>query len=560
MLENRLQIITGFLVLSFLLLLTRLFSLHVIEHSYWVEYARRQHQLSLTIPPDRGMILDRNGKPFATSKLVPSVYGVPYEAKDLNQTAKKIASVLNLDSNVIIELLKKKKSFVWIKRQITDEEASELRKLALPGIGLRYENKRFYPQGNQLALVLGFCNIDEVGLEGIELMYNHYLTGRPGQRFTRRDALGRALAAFDQKLIPAVDGHNVILTIDQFIQFHTETALKEAVEKWKAKGGMAVVLNPNTGEILAMASFPSFDPNKYQNVSTELRRNKPITDYYEPGSTFKFITASAALETQAFTVDSKIHCENGAYKVSSHLLHDVHPYGELDFSHVFINSSNIGTVKIAQKLGGEKVYSYIRKFGFGEATKVDLPGEEQGVVYPPEKWSKLSIGAIPIGYEVGVTALQMVRALSAVANGGKLMRPHIIKEIRDQKNGALIEKREPFMERQVIELEVAKQVNEILKGVVEEGTGKQAKIAGMAVAGKTGTAQKLSPDGKTYAHDRHVSSFVGYAPADEPRYAMIVVIDEPKGKYYGGTVAAPVFKAVLEKVLLQEGVVQTVAA
>jgi len=559
-LENRLQIITGFLVLSFLLLLTRLFSLHVIEHSYWVEYARRQQQLSLTIPPDRGMILDRNGKPFATSKLVPSVYGVPYEAEDLNQTAKQIASVLSLDAKVITQQLKKKKSFVWIKRQVTDKEAAELRKLALPGIGLRFENKRFYPQGDQLAPVLGFCNIDEVGLEGIELMYNRYLAGRPGQRFTRRDALGRALAAFDQKLIPAVDGHNVILTIDQFIQFHTETALKEAVGKWKAKGGMAVVLNPHTGEILSIASFPSFDSNKYQNVSTELRRNKPITDYYEPGSTFKFVTASAALETQTFTLDSKIYCENGAYKVSSHLLHDVHPYGELDFAHVFINSSNIGTVKIAQKLGAEKVYSYIRKFGFGEATKVDLPGEEQGVVYPPQKWSKLSIGAIPIGHEVGVTALQMVRALSAVANGGKLMRPYIIKEIRDQKNGALIEKREPVMERQAIEPEVAKLVNEILKGVVEEGTGKQAKIAGIAVAGKTGTAQKLSPDGKTYAHDRHVASFVGYAPADDPRYAMIVVIDEPKGKYYGGTVAAPVLKTVLEKVLLQEGVGQPAAA
>ena len=312
MLENRLHIITSFLVLSFLLLLTRLFSLHVMEHAYWVEYARRQQQLSLIIPPDRGMILDRNGKPFATSKLVPSVYGIPYEAKDIPATAKKISPILSVDSKLIIEQLEKEKSFVWIKRQVTDKEASELRKLALPGIGLRYENKRFYPQGTQLAPVLGFCNIDEAGLEGIELMYNHHLAGRPGQRFTRRDALGRALAAFDQKLIPAVDGHNVILTIDQFIQFHTETALKEAVEKWKAKGGMAVVLNPNTGEILAIASFPSFDPNQYQDVSAELRRNKPITDYYEPGSTFKFVTASAALETQTFQLDSKIHCENGA--------------------------------------------------------------------------------------------------------------------------------------------------------------------------------------------------------------------------------------------------------
>ncbi|MBI4431589.1 MAG: penicillin-binding protein 2 [Candidatus Omnitrophica bacterium] len=560
MLESRLQIVTGFMVLSFLFLLTRLFSLHILEHTYWTEYAARQHRLTLTIPPDRGMILDRNGKPLATSKLAPSVYGVPYEVTDIKTAARTISPILGEKSDFITERLAREKSFVWIKRQVTDKEVSELRRLAVPGIAIRYENKRFYPQGELLAPVLGFCSIDETGLEGIELAYNHYLAGRSGERSTRRDALGRPLAAFDQKLISAVDGHNITLTVDRFIQFHTEVALREAIEKWKAKGGMAVVINPHTGEILAIASLPSFDPNNFQDVSTEQRRNKPITDYYEPGSTFKFITASAALETQMFTFDSRIYCENGAYKVSSHILHDVKPYGEIAFPEVFINSSNIGTVKIAQKVGAQKIYSYVKKFGFGEKTLVDLLGEEQGVVYPPEKWSKLSISAIPIGHEVGVTALQVVRAISVIANGGKLMRPYIIKEVRDQKNGMLIERREPVLERRAIEPETAKQVNEILKRVIEEGTGKQAKIPGIAVAGKTGTAQKLNPDGKTYAHDRHVSSFVGYVPADDPRYAMVVVIDEPKGKYYGGTVAAPVFKAVLQEVLLQEGILSEARA
>ncbi len=535
--------------LLFAAIFYRLLSLQVYESGKLKKLADKQHNLVLNIPPKRGSIFDRNGNCLADTMEVPSVYVVPRLITYKEKTAGELSSILSLDKEFVRRKIFSDKVFVWLKRKVSDEEAEKIRELKNPNVNIIMENKRVYPNNEIMSHVIGFCDIDNKGLEGLELAMDKYLSGRSGKICSRRDARGRVLPGIEDHVIPPVHGHDMYLTLDLYIQHIAEKALEKGYEKWKPKGASVVVIDPFTGEILAMANRPTYDNNKYNFSESSERRNRAITDIYEPGSVFKSVTFAGAIEEGVFDFEDKIFCENGEYRpLRGRVLHDAHEYGELDFPTVLIKSSNIGTVKIAQKLGEKKLYEYIKKFGFGEPTGVELPGEAAGIVRPLKLWSKYSITSIPMGQEVAVNNLQIAVAYSAIANGGKLIKPYVVKKIVDKK-GVIIKENHTFVKRNVVSSDTASSLIDILVKVVEEGTGKRAQIEGVKVAGKTGTAQKLDPGGKGYSHSKFFSSFVGIVPADCPKLVISVVFDEPRPSYYGGTVAGPVFKEIAEKSL-----------
>jgi len=540
----------------FPLLIYQIIHLTIHSQDFFVEKANRQQNLFVQIPSERGAILDRNLKVFATNLKAPSITAVPrlIKLKERPKLVQELSQILDLPPSFLVERLSRDKAFVWLKRHASKGEANAVRSLNNSNLNIIDEPKRFYPNGKMLSNVLGFCDIDNVGVEGLELLYDRKLKGQHGFRRTKRDGLLREVVALEEKLVPAVNGADVVLTIDQYIQFLTDQALDRAFEERKAKSAIAVVMNPKTGEILAMSSRPTFDPNDRTQSDIAHRRNRPITDIFEPGSVFKIVTAAAALNEGVVTESDHFDCEQGEWRARpSRIIHDVHPYGILSFSEVLIKSSNIGTVKIAKRLGEKKLYEYIKRFGFGEKTMIDFPGEVSGILRPPHKWSKYSITSIPFGQEVAATAIQMLSAISAIANRGYLVRPYLLKEIRDER-GVTLYKKDPTILHSVITPEVSATMRSILERVVNEGTGKRARIDGVRVAGKTGTSQKLDPNGG-YSHSHFIGSFIGFAPAEDPMLAMIVSIDDPKPYYYGGTVAAPVFQEVIEASLIHLGYV-----
>ncbi|MBI4357919.1 MAG: penicillin-binding protein 2 [Candidatus Omnitrophica bacterium] len=554
--KTRFVIVDLVILAVFPLIIYQLIRLTIQSHEVLVRFAEQQHNLVIEIEPQRGAILDRNAKEFATNLKVPSVYAVPrlISAQSKPALVNTLSKLLDLDRSFLEERLGRDKAFVWLKRRTSVREAEAIRRLENPHLGITYETKRFYPHREMLSNVIGFCNIDNVGQEGLELLYDQRLTGRLGYRYTKRDALGREMVALEKKLIPAVNGGRLILTIDRYIQFLTERSLDEAFRNHRAQSATAVVINPHTGEILAMASRPTFDPNHLGRSEIASRRNRAVTDIFEPGSAFKIVTATAALNEGEIALDDIFDCERGQWRVRpQRVIHDVHPYGHLTFPEVLIKSSNIGTVKIAKRLGEKPLYEYIKKFGFGERTGIDFPGEVSGILRPPEHWSKFSITSIPFGQEVAATAVQMLRAVSVIANGGRLVRPYLLKEIQDA-NGATLSIKEPIVSEPFLKPETVTSITSILERAVTEGTGKRAQIQGIRVAGKTGTSQKLDSKGG-YSHKHFVGSFVGFAPAEHPMLAMIVSIDDPRPYYYGGTVAAPVFKEVIEQSLIYLGYV-----
>jgi cell division protein FtsI (penicillin-binding protein 3) len=442
--------------------------------------------------------------------------------------------------------LYRKKSFIWLARKISPEQSAAIKKLNLKGINFIKESKRCYPNSYLASQIIGFAGLDNVGLEGLELYYNSYLKGESGWALFLRDARQKRLS-LGEKVISARDGYDLVLTIDEIIQYIAERELDKAYKTHHAKGATIIVMDPHTGAILALASRPSFDLNNPVRANKDEIRDRAICDLFEPGSVFKIVTASAALEEKKVTEEDKFFCENGAYKVGPHILHDHRPHGTLTFREVIEQSSNIGTVKVAQMLGPDMLYRYIKLYGFGSKSGIDLPGEIPGMIREPRLWSKISIAAVPIGQEVGATALQLVAAISVIANGGQLMKPYLVHQIQD-KHAEVIKKFSPTLVHKVISLDTALRLKKILTGVVEEGTGKLAKIEGFSAAGKTGTAQKLELNG-TYSHDKFVASFIGFAPAEDPLVAIVVMVDEPHPAYFGGVVAAPVFKNVAGDVL-----------
>jgi len=532
----------------FLLCLARLFYIQLFRSSYLAAIAKKQHNLFVELEPRRGTIYDANLKPQAFNLFVDSLYAAPNEIKDADKEIiiRQLCPILNLNQEYLRDRLYRKKSFIWLARKITPAQSQAIKKLNIKGLGFIKESKRSYPNGYLASHIIGFAGLDNVGLEDTEAYYDKYLKGEAGWAVFLRDARQKRLDLWDKMVLPK-DGYSVVLTVDEVIQFIAERELQKAFEKYHARGASIIVMDPHTGAILAMANRPTYDLNEHSNVSSDQIRNRAICDLFEPGSVFKIVTASAALEEKRVSEEDKFFCENGEYRVANHILHDHQPHGWLTFREVIEESSNIGTTKVAQVLGPEVIYHYVRLFGFGAKTGIDLPGEINGMIKEPRFWSKTSIGAVPIGQEVGVTALQLASAISAIANGGQLMKPYIVEAIRD-KHGEIIKEFSPTLVRQVISIDTAARVKKILTGAVEEGTGKLAKLEGFTAAGKTGTAQKLEPNG-AYSHNKFVGSFIGFAPAEEPLVAIVVTLDEPHPYYFGGVVAAPVFKNVATDVV-----------
>ena len=465
--------------------------------------------------------------------------------EDKREAAQYLSSLLNLNLDFILERLSQNKYFVWLVRKIPMEVVDQIKSYNIRGLSFIKESKRYYPNKSLASHVIGFAGIDNNGLEGLELQFDHYLQGQPGWTQILRDARQRELL-IEKGFIPPRDGFNLVLTIDETIQFIAERALEKAFVKHNAKAASIIVMNPKTGEILALANRPTYNLEESSNSQPESRTNRTLVYVYEPGSVFKIVTLAAALEEDLVKETDKFFCEYGTYRVANHILHDHQPHGILTLRGIIEQSSNIGTTKVAQKLGPHLIYKYARRFRFGMRTGIDLTGEVQGVLKPPSLWSKTSIGAIPIGQEVTVTALQLVCAIAAIANDGVYMKPFVVKYIKDN-HDELIKSFESQEVDHVISVETAKRMKDILTGVVDDGTGKLAKIEGIKVAGKTGTAQKVI--GGQYSQNRFFASFIGFAPVEDAKLAVAVVFDEPHPSHFGGTVSAPVFKEVVENAL-----------
>ena len=536
-----------FLLLLFVFVLRLLF-IQFFRSNYLSAIADKQHNLFVELEPVRGTIYDSRHKPQAINLPAESLYVSPNEIKEKDKDAiiSKLITLLDVDPAYLRDKFSKKKSFVWLARKLAPEQAQQIKSLNIRGLGFIKESKRTYPNSYLASHVLGFAGIDNIGLEGTELYRDKYLKGLPGWAIFLRDARQKRLDLWRKMVLPR-DGLNLTLTIDEVIQYIAERELDKAFKTHHAKGASIIVMNPHTGAILALANRPTYDLNNHSNVNKEMTRDRAICDMFEPGSVFKIVTASAALEENRVSESDRFFCENGVYRFGAHLLHDHTPHGWLTFREVIEESSNIGTVKVAMILGPEVVHRYARAFGFGARSGIDLPGETGGLLRDVRQWSKMSISSVPIGQEVGVTAIQLVSAISVIANGGQLMKPYIVEDIRD-KDGQLIKHISPTLARKVISVDTAARMKKMLTGVVEEGTGKLAKLMGFSAAGKTGTAQKLEPNG-TYSHNKFVATFIGFAPAEDPMIAIVVTVDEPHPNYYGGVVAAPVFKNVAGDVI-----------
>jgi cell division protein FtsI (penicillin-binding protein 3) len=521
--------------------------LQVYRSTWLSEKASNQYEKSLTIPGKRGIIYDRNLNEMAVSIDVTSIAAYPGRVKNPRAAAKTLAGALGLNARTLQRKLTAKKSFVWIKRQSTAKEAIAVKKLEIPGIDFFTEYNRYYPNTTLAAQVLGFSGIDGVGLEGVEFYYNQYLKGADLEFTVFKDALGNIFRA-DPGKSTASAGNNLVLTIDTTIQYIAESALKETVDEYSALSGLAVVMNPQTGAILAMAHYPFYNPNSYADFEKAIWRNRALTDSFEPGSTMKIFSAAAAMEYGKISPHKIFFCENGAYRIGRNVVHDSHAHAWLSLQQIVKYSSNIGAVKIVEALGARKLYRSYSDFGFGQKTGIDSSGETPGNLSHYSSWSKIDTGAISFGHGVSVSAIQLATAVSAIANGGNLMKPYLVSKIVDQ-NGNPINIVKPQKVRRAISARTATIVKKILRTVITEGgTGVNAALDGYTVCGKTGTARKLDENGQ-YAQNKHMASFVGFAPAENSEITVLVIIDEPQGQYYGGIVAAPVFKKIAQQTL-----------
>jgi len=540
-----------FIILWMAGLSLRLIKIQVIDHIQLKATVLQQNHNIGTILPKRGTIYDRGGQILARSLPAPSIFFSPFENESLqNQLNKiiKLKEVLNLSPKEIQRIkarIEKKDRFIWIKRKVTPQQAKKIKSLRLPGIFLKEENKRFYPQGKLAAHVLGGVGIDEDGQSGIEWKYNTKLRGKEGKHLILLDAKKREYR-FETIKEPEA-GKDLILTIDETIQYIAEKELEIAVLKHKASWGTVIIAQPDTGEIMAMANYPSYNPNNYPPSPLELDRNKAIHYNFEPGSTFKIVTASAALESKRVSLDDTFDCGQGVIYFAGRTISDHHKFSLLSFPEIIRYSSNVGAIRIGQNVGERFFYQTIKNFGFGDKTGIDLPAEEIGIFRALNNWSKISLASLSIGQEISVTAIQLLQSISLIANKGLLTNPKIVKKILISPYEA---RERPAHYRRVLSKTTAEIMIKMLESVVQEGTGKKAQIKGYKIAGKTGTAQKFDSSIGAYSSTRHTASFVGFVPVDKPVFSMVVVIDEPKGKYYGGDVASPLFCKIAQRLLL----------
>ena len=560
--HRRLLQVFAFLAAWGVVVIARLVHVQLVRHDHYVSKAQRQQERTLAMNPVRGSILDTRLRVLAESIAAESIYADPQAIANRRAVARTLAKVegLGLTAREIESKLKGDGSFAWIARQLPLEVTGAVRKLKLPGIYFMEAHRRTYPRAMLAANVIGYVGVDGDGLAGVEQTFDEYVKGTPGKVTVLKDARkGVYLVGGDGANRPK-DGQHVVLTIDSVVQFMAERALKKAVEQYNAAGGSVIVMDPKSGDILAMASAPTFDPNRFRDFSPAAWKNRSVQDAYEPGSTFKIITAAAGLEEGVVTPSQVLDCGNGEIRIANVTIgeHDGHRYQLLSFEDVIVNSSNVGTVRVGLALGQDRFHQWIRRFGFGEKTGLPLPGESPGLLRRTQRWSMVSPASISIGQEIGATPLQVIRAVSAVATGGELVEPRIVKRVIDDEGNTVYEAPRPKSVR-VMSEKTAAVLNEILKNVITRGTGKNAALAEHVVAGKTGTAQKAVGRGG-YVDGRYVGSFAGYVPADRPRLAILVVIDEPRPEHYGGTVAAPVFREIAEGTLRYLGVAPSLPA
>jgi len=528
----------------FLAVTARSFHLQVLQHDQLVKLAERQHNRTIPIIPARGGIFDRTGAPLAVSLEMDSLYAEPKRITDPAGTAAAIAPILQMPQHDLQKKLSSDRGFTWLARQLTPETALRIKQLKLTGIGFVKESKRFYPNFEIASHVLGFTGMDPEGLEGIERRYDATILGSTGYLLTERDALGRDVSIKNAVVQSSAPGKNLVLTLDKNIQYFAEKELAKAVQGSGAKGGMALVADPATGKILAMANYPTFNPNSFKQYPTIQLRNRCVADSFEPGSTFKVFLLSAALEEKIVRPQDGINCENGRYSFGGRIIRDDHPHGRISVAEVLKYSSNIGSAKIGLKLGDDRLHRYLKAFGFGDKSGVDLPGEASGGLRPVSRWYGSDLATISFGQGVSTTALQLVGAMSAVANGGLLMKPYLVERVTDN-SGQELQRFEPQTVRRVLSTETAAAITQMLEGVTRKGgTGTSASIEGFRVAGKTGTAQKVDPVSKGYSATKRTASFIGFVPADKPLLTILVVIDEPTTSPYGGVVAAPAFREI----------------
>jgi cell division protein FtsI (penicillin-binding protein 3) len=534
--NRRIRLLLAIFVLAFGVAFLRAAWLQGVRAASYGRLASNQHSEEVTIPAARGTLYDRGGVQLAIGEQATTVYADPRTVTDPRSEAATVAKIMRLDENEVYALLADRtRGFVYVARKADSALAAKLARKGLPGLGFYHEEQRFYPQFNLAAQVLGYAGVDNKGLAGLELSLNRQLAGRPGRERIVKDASGQAIDTITSRT--ERDGEDVYLTLDHTLQSNAQAVLRDTVRKWHAKSATAIVLDPATGAVRAMAVAPGFDANDYPKVWRVFQRNRAVTDTYEPGSTFKLVTVAGALSdrlvspTTRFTLPYSI-------QVADRVVHDAEPRGTetMTVAHILSHSSNVGAITLAQKLGKQRLVRWIKRFGFGKLTGIDFPGESQGIVLPEERWSGSSIGNIPIGQGIAVTPIQMASAYAAIANRGLWVQPHLVDHVGD---GA------PKVpgRRRIVTQWVARQIMAMLKNVVAEGTGTLAEVPGYQVAGKTGTAAKPDERGG-YSDSRYVASFVGVVPASRPRLVILVSVDEPQGAIWGGVVAAPAFSQI----------------
>lgn len=540
----RTRMVAGIFMVFFACAVSRAFYLQVVKRDYLLKLADRQHQKVVPLTPVRGTIYDANGAALAVSVEMDSCFAQPRSLTNQNDAASRLAPLLGMTRDAVLKKFRGNRNFVWLQRRMPPDEAKKIRDMKIEGIGFVKETKRFYPNSEVAAHVIGFTGVDPDGLEGVELRYDSTILGGTGYLVTERDALGREIALKGTVVQNGAEGHNVTLTLDKNIQYITEKELAKAVESSGAKGGTAIVMDPRTGKVLAMANYPTFNLNAHSSYAPQIWRNRAVADSFEPGSTFKVLLIASALEEKVIRPGDSFNCEGGSYNIGGRTIHDTHKYGRLSIADILKYSSNIGAAKIGGRLGPARLYSYLRNFGIGERTGIDLPGEASGSLRPWGQWYGVDLATISFGQGVTASAIQLATAVSAIANGGMLMKPYVVEKITDN-DGNLVKSFEPQPRRQVVSAETAKSVTRMMEGVAAEGgTGTNAAVDGYLVAGKTGTAQKVDPVTHSYSLNKRTASFIGFVPANHPRLTILVVVDEPKTSPYGGVVAAPAFSSI----------------
>lgn len=525
----------------------RLVQLQVVRYGEFTQRALRQQQRTVEVSPRRGVIYDRNGQELAMTINVDSVFAVPAEIPDAANAAGLIAKIIGSQPQEVLAKIQSSRNFAWIARKIDAEQSARLRALNLKGVYFQKESKRFYPKRELAAPVLGYVGLDDEGLGGIERSFDDRMRGKPGKMLVSVDARQRSLGRVERQ---PQQGDSVVLTIDEKIQYIAERELERSLELNKAEAGIVVVQNPHTGEILALASRPSFNPNAFRSATPDALKNRAVSDIYEPGSTFKIITIAAALEEKLTRPDEVIDCQMGSITIFGRKIHDHKPFGNLTVSQIMQQSSDVGAIKIALRLGDQRFDHYIREFGFGAQTGLELPGETRGMAKPASRWTKSSIGSIAMGQEIGVSAVQLVSMVSTIANDGVYTPSRIVAGTIAPRATAQTVVFNPASQRRVIAPLTAVEMRKILEDTVLFGTGKKAILDGYTSAGKTGTAQKVDPATGRYSATKYIASFAGFAPVNKPAITISVMIDSPQGgRHHGGDVSAPLFGAIAQQVL-----------